>query len=118
METADAKTYFGSHFTQAAWVGKEIKTAKRFFHGVMGISNFGKVETIRAKEFEGTYYGKPSNAQSFVASAYSGGTFIELIQPISGDSIFQDYLDKNPEGGIQHVAYNMPVAKLEKVISG
>jgi hypothetical protein len=37
---------------------------------------FGKVETICAKEFEGTYYGKPSNAESLVASAYSGRTFI------------------------------------------
>jgi len=27
-----------------------------------------------------TYYGKPSNAESLVAMAYAGGTFIELIQ--------------------------------------
>ena len=49
--------------------------------------------------------------------AYSGGTFIELIQPVSGNSVFQDYLDKNPAGGIQHIAYSIPVAKLDKVIS-
>ena len=49
--------------------------------------------------------------------AYSGGTFIELIQPVSGNSIFQDYIDTNPAGGIQHVAYSLPVAKLDKVIS-
>ena len=42
----------------------------------MGISNFSKVETIRVKEFEGTYYGKMSNAESLVSMAYSGGTFI------------------------------------------
>lgn len=54
METTAAKTYFGSHFTQVAWVVKDIKTAKRFFQDVMGISNFCKVATIRAKEFEGT----------------------------------------------------------------
>ena len=49
--------------------------------------------------------------------AYSGGTFIELIQPVSGNSIFQDYIDKNPAGGIQHIAYSIPVDKLNKVIS-
>ena len=83
----------------------------------MGISNFSDVVTIRVKEFEATYYGKPSDAESLVAMAYSGGTFIELIQPISGNSIFQDYLDKNPAGGMQHVAYSIPVARLDKVIS-
>jgi len=117
METIAAKNSFGSHFTQIAWVVKDIKTAKRFFEDVMGIRNFGKVETIRVKEFEGTYYGKPSDAESLVAMAYSGGTFIELIQPISGSSIFQDYLDKNPAGGVQHIAYSLPVANLDKFIS-
>jgi hypothetical protein len=117
MEATTAKTTFGSHFTQIAWVVKDINAAERFFRDVMGVRNFSKVETIRAKEFEGTYYGKPSNAESLAAIAYSGGTFIELIQPISGRSIFQDYLDKNPAGGIQHIAYSIPVAKLDKEIS-
>lgn len=117
MDAKTTKTSFDLQFTQIAWIVKEINTVKGFFQDVMGISNFSKVETIRAKEFEGTYYGKPSDAGSLVTSAYSDGTFIELIQPISGNSIFQDYLDKNPAGGIHHIAYNIPVAKLDKVIS-
>lgn len=118
MDAKTTKTSFDLQFTQIAWIVKDINTVKGFFQDVMGISNFSKVETIRAKEFEGTYYGKPSDADNLVTSAYSDGTFIELIQPISGNSIFQDYLDKNPAGGIQHIAYNIPVAKLDKVISG
>ena len=117
METTAAKTSLGLNLAQIAWVVKDIKTVKEFFQDVMGISNFSEVGTIRVKEFEGTYYGKPSNAESLVAMAYSGATFIELIQPVSGNSVFQDYLDKNPAGGIQHVAYSIPVAKLDKVIS-
>lgn len=111
------KTSLGLNLAQIAWVVKDIMVTKRFFEDVMGISNFTDVVTIRAKEFEATYYGKRSDAESLVSQAYSGGTFIELIQPISGNSIFQDYLDKNPAGGIQHIAYSMPVAKLDKVIS-
>ena len=118
METTSAKISLGLNCAQIAWVVNDIKTAKEFFQGVMGIGNFSEIETIRAEEFEATYFGKPSNAVSLVAMAYSGGTFIELIQPVSGNSIFQDYLDKNPAGGIQHVAYSIPVAELDKVISG
>src|SRR6187402_2894654 len=101
---------------QIAWVVKDIETTLRFFQDGLGL-NFSKVETIRVKEFGATYYGEPSDAESLVAMAFSGGTFIELIQPVSGNSIFQDYIDKNPAGGIQHVAYSIPVAKLDKVIS-
>src|SRR5687767_4842975 len=116
MDITMTKTSLGLNLAQIAWVVKDITVAERFFKSTMGISNFGKVETIRAKDFEGTYYGKSSDAETLVSAAYSGGTFIELIQPISGSSIFQDYLDKNPAGGIQHVAYSIPVAKLDKVI--
>jgi len=49
--------------------------------------------------------------------AYSGESLVELIQPISGQSIFQDYLDKNPSGGVQHIAYGIPVSELNKAIS-
>ena len=110
-------TSLGLNFTQIAWVVKDITIAEKFFRDTLGISNFAKVMTIRAKDFEATNYGKPSNAESLVTIAYSGGTFIELIQPISGNSIFQDYLDKNPAGGIQHIAYSLPVAKLDNVVS-
>jgi len=117
MDTTIIKT-LGLTLTQIAWVVKDIETTLRFFQDVMAINNFSKVDTIRVKEFGATYYGKPSNAESLVAMAYSGGIFIELIQPVSGNSVFQDYIDKNPAGGIQHIAYSIPVAKLDKVISG
>jgi methylmalonyl-CoA/ethylmalonyl-CoA epimerase len=106
----------GLNLTQIAWVVKDIETTLRFFQDGLGIK-FSKVDTIRVKEFGATYYGKPSNAESLVAMAYSGGTFIELIQPVSGNSIFQDFIDKNPSGGIQHIAYSIPVDKLNKIIS-
>ncbi len=117
MDTIATKNSLGLKFTQIAWVVKDIKVAVKFFKETMGISNFTDVQTIRAKDFKATYYGEPSDAESLVSIAYSGGTFIELIQPISGNSIFQDYLDKNPAGGVQHVAYSIPVVNLKKVIS-
>jgi len=116
MDTTMIKA-LGLNLTQIAWVVKDIEATLRFFQDVMGINNFSKVDTIRVKEFGATYYGKPSNAESLVAMAYSGGTFIELIQPVSGNSVFQDYIDKNPAGGIQHFAYSIPVDKLNKIIS-
>ena len=111
------KTSLDLHLTQIAWVVKDIKAAERIFREAMGIDNFSKAEIIRLKEFEGTYYGAPCDAESLVTIAYTGETFIELIQPLTGRSIFRDYLDTNPAGGVQHIAYSTPVANLEKVIA-
>lgn len=118
MDTPITKNTLGLNLAQIAWVVKDMNAAKSFFQHVMGINNFSNIVTIRVKEFDATYYGKPSDAESLVSQAYSGGTFIELIQPLSGPSVFKDYIDKNPAGGMQHVAYRIPVADLDKVISG
>ena len=91
MDSTITKT-LGLKLAQIAWVVKDIETTLRFFQDGLGL-NFSKVETIRVKEFGATYYGEPSDAESLVAMAFSGGTFIELIQPVSGNSIFMDYID-------------------------
>lgn len=73
--------------------------------------------TTRLQDYDGTYYGELVDAENLVTMTYSGGTFIEIIQPISGKSIFKDYIDNNPTGGIQHIAYSTPIANLANVIS-
>jgi glyoxalase/bleomycin resistance protein/dioxygenase superfamily protein len=102
---------------QIAWVVKDIKAAERIFTKAIGIMNFSKADIIRLKEFESTYYGEPCNAESLVSLAYTGETFIELIQPLSGRSIFKDYLEKNPAGGVHHIAYSTPIANFDTVVA-
>ncbi len=117
MDAAKTKLSIGSNLDQVGWVVKDIKTAEAFFQNMPGVGNFGDIVTIRAQEFEGTYYGEPSDAEWLVSIAYSGGAFIELIQPVSGRNIFQDYLEKNPEGGVQHIAYSVPITDFDQAIS-
>lgn len=103
--------------TQIAWVVKDVEKSKTFFQEMLGVANFSPTVTTRLKDYDGTYYGEPSDAENLVAMAYSGGTFIEIIQPISGKSIFKDYIDNNPAGGVQHIAYSTSITNLDKVIS-
>jgi methylmalonyl-CoA/ethylmalonyl-CoA epimerase len=102
---------------QVAWVVKDLEITKRFFQDSMDLK-FSEAGIIRAMDFQATYYGERSDGESLVAIAFTGETFIEIIQPLSGKSIFQDFLNENPAGGIQHIAYSMPIAELDKVISG
>lgn len=117
MDNTDKKVSFRLNFAQIAWVVKDIATAKTFFQDMLGVSNFSETVTTRLEDYDGTYYGEPSNAENLVAMAYSGGIFIELIQPISGTSIFKDSIDNNPAGGVQHIAYSTSIANLDKVVS-
>lgn len=96
---------------------KDVETAKSFLHDMLGVNNFSETITSRLKEYDGTYYGNPSSAENLVAMAYSGGIFIELIQPLSGNSIFKDSIEDNPAGGVQHIAYSTSITNLNKVIS-
>lgn len=52
------------------------------------------------------------NIENRVALAYSDGIFIELIESVSDKSIFMDYINHNSAGGLQHIAYSTPIAKI------
>ena len=117
MEIHSAKTSFGSRFSQIAWVVSDIQAAEKFFREVIGVPDFVKMENLRSEDLEGKYYDKSASYSFHLYMAYSGETLIELIQPVSGQSIFQDYLIKHPEGGVQHIAYMVPESNLDKAIS-
>lgn len=55
-----------------------------------------------------SYYNKVVAGEWLTTQAYNGA-FIELVQPVSGQSMFHDYLVKYPTGGIQHNAFRLPV---------
>jgi catechol 2,3-dioxygenase-like lactoylglutathione lyase family enzyme len=103
--------------SQIAWVVKDVEKSKTFFQEMLGVKNFMPTGTTLLQNYDGTYYGQQADSENRFTMTYSGGTFVEIIQPISGKSIFKDYIDKNPAGGIHHIAYSTPIANLDKVIS-
>ena len=112
-----ADSTFQLVFTQIAWVVQDVEKARTFFMEMFGHDRISPIAPMRLKDFDATYYGEPSEAETLVSLGYTGGVFIELIQSVAGKSIFKDYIDHNPAGGIQHIAYSTPIANLDKVIS-
>ena len=82
-------------FCQVSWVVKNLDAAEKFFVETMRISRFMHMDNLSAKDTEGTYHGKPRNWVCHLHLAYAGDTQIELIQPVSGESIFQELLDNH-----------------------
>ena len=91
-------------FCQVAWVVRDLVAAEKFFVETMGISRFMHMDNLAAKDTEGTYLGKPGNWVCNLHIAYAGDTQIELIQPVSGASMYQESLDRHGDA-VQHVAY-------------
>jgi hypothetical protein len=71
------------------------------------------MEHLRAEDLEGTYYGEPAVFEFHLALGYSAGWMVELIQPVSGSSIYRDFLDQQRTGGVHHIAYTVPEADFE-----
>ena len=93
----------------------DIHAAVKFLAGALGISGFPSPEHIRAQDLDMTYYGKTVAGEWLTTQTYNGGTFIELIQPVSGQSMFRDYLVRYPAGGTQHIAFRLPVSDFDRV---
>jgi methylmalonyl-CoA/ethylmalonyl-CoA epimerase len=98
---------------QIGWVVPDIHAAMKFLSGPLGIG-FSQPEHVRAQDLDMSYRGKVVPAEWLTTQTYNG-IFIELVQPLSGQSMFHDYLEHFPAGGVQHLAYRLPVAGFERV---
>lgn len=107
---------FNLDFAQVCWVIPDIHATVEFLSNSLGIA-FPKPELVRAQDLNMSYYGKVVEAEWLTTQTYNGGTYLELVQPLSGQSMFHDYLAKYPLGGIQHNAFRLPVSGFEKVTS-
>jgi methylmalonyl-CoA/ethylmalonyl-CoA epimerase len=108
-------TIAGLELAQIGWVVPDIHAAVGFLSKALGVSGFPEPEHVSAEDLKMTYYGEIAAAEWLTTQTYNGGTFIELVQPLSGRSMFHDYLEKYPAGGTQHLAFRLPVAGFEKV---
>lgn len=109
-----SNTIAGLELAQIGWVVPDIEKAVQFLSASLGIS-FPKPEHIQAQDLDMSYYGKVVAADWLTTQTYNGGCFIELIQPLTGQSMFHDYLAKYPAGGTQHLAFRLPVSGFEGI---
>ena len=102
-------------FAQIGWVVPDIHAAVKLLAETLAITGFPQPEHIRAQDLGMTYYGKVVPGEWLTTQTYNGGAFIELVQPLSGQSMFHDYLARYPDGGVQHNAFRLPISDFEQV---
>ena len=89
---------------QVAIVVRDIEAAAARYADVLGLPVPNVIVTEPGDEVNMTFRGAPSNAQAKLAFFHLGGVQLELIEPMGGDSTWQEALDKNGES-VHHLAF-------------
>jgi methylmalonyl-CoA/ethylmalonyl-CoA epimerase len=108
-------TIAGLQLAQIGWVVPNIHAAVQFLSNALGVAGFPQPEHVRAQDLNMTYHGQVVAGEWLTTQTYNGSAFIELVQPLSGQSMFHDYLAQYPAGGTQHLAFQVPVSDFERV---
>jgi catechol 2,3-dioxygenase-like lactoylglutathione lyase family enzyme len=85
------------------WITENLEETRRFFEK-LGIGPFRLFEPEYDEKF---YLGEKGNFKMKFALASLGPIEIEIIEPLAGKSVYNEFLEKTG-GGFHHLAYQVP----------
>ena len=83
---------------QVALVVKDIRATVENYWSILGIGPWEIYPWEAPLVYDRKYYGKPAWAREKIALAQVGAVQLELVQPVEGDSFYQDSLVEHGEG--------------------
>lgn len=89
---------------QICWVVDDIAAAEREFSEKWGVQRWLRMPDLHFGPETTTYRGERADYTAHIALGYSGTQQIELIQPVSGNNLYTEFLESNGVG-VHHVAY-------------
>jgi methylmalonyl-CoA/ethylmalonyl-CoA epimerase len=92
--------------TQVAIVCRDIDATSKRWAAVLGLDPPPVVTTKPGHEIKVMFRGRPSEGRAKLAFIKLGQVTLELVQPLGGDTSWQQFLDKNGEG-VQHIAFEV-----------
>ncbi len=96
-----------THVDQVALIVRDLDASMRRYWEMLGIGPW-KVYTYGPPLVRDmTYRGRPHNYRMRLALAFTGSLMWELIQPLSGESVYTEHLDRKGEG-LNHVGVFVP----------
>jgi methylmalonyl-CoA/ethylmalonyl-CoA epimerase len=104
MDQDSPLSIVGRSLEQVAFVVRNLGAAQRFFSQSMGIPRFYVIENFGSRAADKTFRGRPAEHNFSIAIAYSGNTQIELIQHLSGETCYKEFIERKGEG-LQHLGF-------------
>jgi catechol 2,3-dioxygenase-like lactoylglutathione lyase family enzyme len=83
---------------QVALVVRDVEQVAENYWNILGIGPWDVYSWEAPLVYKRRYYGRPAWAREKIAITQVGSIMLELVQPIEGESIYQDFLAEHGEG--------------------
>lgn len=92
--------------TQLCWVTEDIGATETFLSANFGVPSWTRLPDIHFDPENCTLHGEPADFSVHVSLGYAGDLQLEIIQPVSGDSIYTEFLASSPPG-LHHLCFEV-----------
>lgn len=93
--------FLNNGIAQVAFVVKDLELTVENYYRVFGIQPWEFYTYAKPLVKHMTYRGKPANYEVRIALSYFGPTRVELIQPVRGPTIYEEFIEEHGYG-VQH----------------
>ena len=87
---------------QIAWVTRDLDTTEKALTTLLGARKWIRIAGVHFGPDTCTYRGRPADFVADISFSYAGDTQLELIAPVTGESIYTDFLD-SVGPGLHHI---------------
>jgi catechol 2,3-dioxygenase-like lactoylglutathione lyase family enzyme len=87
---------------QIAWVTTDLDTTEKALTMLLGAKRWVRVPGVHFGPESCTYRGRPADIVANISMSYAGDTQLELIEPVSGESAYTEFLDRAGPG-LHHI---------------
>jgi catechol 2,3-dioxygenase-like lactoylglutathione lyase family enzyme len=87
---------------QIAWVTQDLDATETTLTALLGAKKWVRMAGVHFGPESCTYRGQPADFVADISLSYAGDTQLELIAPVSGQSIYTEFLDRCGPG-LHHI---------------
>jgi catechol 2,3-dioxygenase-like lactoylglutathione lyase family enzyme len=87
---------------QIAWVTRDLDATEKALTTLLGAKKWIRMPGVHFAPDACTYRGKPADFVADISLSYAGDTQLELIAPVTGESIYTEFLD-SVGPGLHHI---------------
>ncbi|RAV09824.1 VOC family protein [Mycolicibacterium sp. GF69] len=87
---------------QLAWVTRDLDATEQTLTALLGAKKWVRMPDVHFAPDACTYRGEPADFVAGISLSYAGDMQLELIAPVTGRSIYTDFLDTSGPG-MHHV---------------
>ena len=92
---------------QIAWVTRDLDATEKALTTMLGAKKWVRMPDVHFAPDTCTFRGGPADFAAHISFSYAGDTQLELIAPVSGDSVYSEFLD-TAGPGLHHVCIEAP----------